>query len=366
MTPWTLLTAMAGLIAFHIGLFTLVGRERKSPYVINAVFPVFLLCLIVAALCITAATLPSNQKILLDAGAVFFIFAIVVSIYTVTRTTIRFVYFVDSVNPRHLKPVRFIRRLFKRKGPSYEHNPVDIPQELKMKIEAAATNIGGTSAAFRKQLNPVSMAVAVRHQGQANEILYQLARAFIESGFSVQYLTASRHPIEFISLLKKILEDAGQTWAKISSKIVVIDAYSPHFAFTDSWLPVKTDQLKNLGVTYVLASMTYAGMHSASARAFKKIKAQVGNERHRDPTLVIYEDARALSDLESTEQYRIFVRHVMPSERMWGGMFTVFCEACPAEGDWDLLQAYASIAMDLRKLDTRRIDGNKAVAEIEK
>jgi hypothetical protein len=38
-TPWSLLTTTAGLIAFHIGLFTLVGRERKSPYVINSVFP---------------------------------------------------------------------------------------------------------------------------------------------------------------------------------------------------------------------------------------------------------------------------------------------------------------------------------------
>src|SRR5439155_9403804 len=33
LTPWSILAATAGLIAFHIGLYTLVGRERKSPYV---------------------------------------------------------------------------------------------------------------------------------------------------------------------------------------------------------------------------------------------------------------------------------------------------------------------------------------------
>jgi hypothetical protein len=33
LTPWSILTATAGLIAFYIGLYTLVGRERKSPYV---------------------------------------------------------------------------------------------------------------------------------------------------------------------------------------------------------------------------------------------------------------------------------------------------------------------------------------------
>jgi hypothetical protein len=31
LAPTSILTATAGLIAFHIGLYTLVGRERKSP-----------------------------------------------------------------------------------------------------------------------------------------------------------------------------------------------------------------------------------------------------------------------------------------------------------------------------------------------
>jgi hypothetical protein len=41
LAPTSILTATAGLIAFHIGLYTLVGRERKSPYIINSVFLVF-------------------------------------------------------------------------------------------------------------------------------------------------------------------------------------------------------------------------------------------------------------------------------------------------------------------------------------
>ena len=93
--------------------------------------------------------------------------------------------------------------------------------------------------------------------------------------------------------------------------------------------------------------MTYAGMHTASSRAFNVIQKQVGH-KHRRPTLVIYEDAYALSDLESPDQYRIFVRHVMPSERMWHAMFTVFLEAAPPPYDWSVLQAYASMRLDLR------------------
>jgi hypothetical protein len=93
--------------------------------------------------------------------------------------------------------------------------------------------------------------------------------------------------------------------------------------------------------------MTYAGLHSAASRAFNLIPKQAEHEERR-PTLVIYEDVYALVDLESPEQYRIFVRHVLPSERMWDGMFTVFLESAQAKHDWDVLQAYTSMSLDMR------------------
>ena len=72
-------------------------------------------------------------------------------------------------------------------------------------------------------------------------------------------------------------------------------------------------------------------------------------QQERHPILVIYEDSYALADLESPEQYRIFVRHVLPSERMWDGMFTVFLETAQPEYDWRLLHSYASMKLDLRR-----------------
>jgi hypothetical protein len=89
-------------------------------------------------------------------------------------------------------------------------------------------------------------------------------------------------------------------------------------------------------------------MHTAASKAFNKIRTQLRQDE-RQPTLVIYEDCYALTDLESPEQYRVFVRHVLPSERMWGGMFTVFLESAQATFDWQVLHAYASMKLDLRK-----------------
>ena len=105
--------------------------------------------------------------------------------------------------------------------------------------------------------------------------------------------------------------------------------------------------MKSLDVSCVRSKMTFAGMHSASSRAFNVLKER-SSQGPRKPTLVIYEDAYALCDLESPEQYRIFVRHVMPSERLWGGMFTIFLESALPEGDWNVLQASARMRLNLR------------------
>jgi hypothetical protein len=93
--------------------------------------------------------------------------------------------------------------------------------------------------------------------------------------------------------------------------------------------------------------MTYAGLHSAASRAFNQIPKQADHEDRR-PTLVIYEDTYALADLESPEQYRLFIRHVLPSERLWDGMLTIFLESAQPKHDWDVLQAYTSMSLDMR------------------
>lgn len=102
-----------------------------------------------------------------------------------------------------------------------------------------------------------------------------------------------------------------------------------------------------LHVTCVTSSVSYPGIHTALSRAFNLIKKRAASDV-RKPVLVIYEDTYALADLESPEQYRLFVRHVLPSERLWDGMFTVFTEVAQPDFDWNVLSSYASISLDLR------------------
>jgi hypothetical protein len=352
LTPWSLLAATAALMAFHVGLYTLVGRERKSPYVINSVFWVFLLCLIAAAFDI-ASTLLSGwwQNWALIAGAVLLLSAVLVTAYIVYRIAIRFVYFIDDPHPKHWPGIRQFRAWLhrNRREPTYSHNVVPISDEVRGQVVKVLEEIATGRWQDREELGQRSLAVAIEHQGQGNTLLVKLAMIFINHGYSVQYLTASRHPIEFVDLLKR---EIGDAWLSLAKQIVVIDAYTPHFGFIDSIYRIRTRQLKELGVTCISSKRTYAGMHTAASKGFNKIRAQLKQDERR-PTLVIYEDCYALTDLESAEQYRIFLRHVLPSERMWDGMFTVFIESDRPESDWRLLQAYASITLDLRTKENK-------------
>ena len=182
---------------------------------------------------------------------------------------------------------------------------------------------------------------------------------FLESGHTVQYLAASRHPSELITALRSQMEQMPNIqWQDKAQNIVVVDAFTPHFGFTDSIHDARTRHTKSLGVECINSSVSYAGLHTASSRAFNVIKARARSEV-RGPTLVVYEDTHALADLESHEQYRIFVRHVIPSERMWDGMFTVFAEIAPENRDWDVLRAYGGICIDRHSPYTIQIRGNR-------
>ena len=356
LTPWAILTATAGLIAFHIGLFTLVGRERKSPYIINSVYPIFLLCLIVAATALSAVLVPRSwERLALLTSAILLVSAFLWSAWNVFRIAIRAIYFVDSVKLRDLPGARALYQAKLRRDPqpTYAHNSSPIPDALKAEMIGILKDACEETFDYREELEPQALALAVLHQGQGNLVLARLAQAFLKQNYSVQYLSASRHPIEFLGYLKRHLEGNGLVWEDLRRLVVAVDAYSPHFSFTDSIYVKKDRELDSLGVTRVPSKMTYAGMHTASARAFKALPKQTSRV-DRKPTLVVYEDCYALTDLESPEQYRIFVRHVMPSERMWGGMFTVFLESSQPEADWRMLQACASMTLDLRQQRARK------------
>ncbi|WP_448536826.1 hypothetical protein [Sphingobium yanoikuyae] len=374
---WSLLTATAALMAFLIGLYTLVGRDRKSPYLINSVFKVFVICLVGAAFDILATIFMPWRWGLAFIGACCLFIAIVLTCWRVWAIYVRLAKFVDpgwAGRVKLLPGVRQLREWLKRpSGPTYEHNPVLLAEEVQAQIRDVLAGYNDDTSVpsleFREHSDPRSLALSLRHHGQANELLSRLVAIFlIQDRYTVQYMTASRHPIEFVDHLRKAWPTIGVKadgtkvqWEAARSGLVVVDGYTPHFGFTDSINKAKNGAVVDqIGSRLISSAETYAGMHSASAAAFKLIKRDAAQPGVRQPTLVIYEDMFALADLESVEQYRVFVRHVLPSERLWDSMFTVFAETAQPATEWKLLSSYADITLDLsEKQQDRAKDGAK-------
>lgn len=351
-SPWSVLTATGALLAFVVGVYTLVGRERKAPYIINSAFKLFLIALVGGAFDVIAAISEWRPLCFLYAGTLVLIAAFFITLLQIYRISRRFTLLSDSIHWRHSSIYRFFKNIRRRHSSKkeYEYNAERLTQDsIDELVERTKASSGKPDAVvLRKDLGSVSLAMALDHHGQSNKVLAALCVGFLKREYTVQYMTASRHPLEFVEYLNVALEEEGMSLQKVADHIIVVDAYTPHFGFADSIYEKTTRVLESQhGVTNLRSRVSFAGVHSASGKAFNIMKER-SSSSIRKPTIVIYENMYALSDLESPEQYRVFVRHVLPSERLWGGMFTVFTEVSPAEADWKILSSYASVLIDLR------------------
>jgi hypothetical protein len=300
-----------------------------------------------AALAGSATNTSGQQASPLTGAALWFGVAAIASFYfgtfwillNIWRLHCRDIHFRDEVRFRDLVLVRHFRRwrIRNRTQPSYEYQPVPVdPKHLKAALETSGLCESAPSSvvSFAAICNvPIII---------SDPKVLPLTLHLLRESWFVQYATCFRHPFDFVQQLQGL---SGNDWRNLAAHVVVVDAYTPHFGFSDSVHIERRDQLRREGVHFVTGAKSYAGIHTATARAFNKLKAESGGKL-RQPTLTIFEGCSALVDLESPEQYRIFLRHVVPSEHMWGGMLTLFVEPAVSEADSHLMRAYADVFWD--------------------
>jgi hypothetical protein len=353
MLPPDLFAKSLAVLAFITAFYALAARERKTPYITNSLYSTLYLFLLSMLFSIGASYLPQDYpqitKALSVASSATFAVAVFVVAYRLWQLQNRHVHFRDNNLVGNTKIVRNLRSVWRsiRRKPTYEHSPVPFTPDLTASI---AEHPFFNANSFKGDRGFSSVFLRVDSLRVADTSLVDLAFRFLACGCQVQYTTCLRHPYEFASSLKRYIEGrpsktGNTTWQEAAQRLVLVDAYTPHFGFADSVHVEVTKKLREMGVRQIITSApTYAGVHTAAAKAFNAVK-KAQKDLPRRPTLVIYEGTYALADLESIEQYRIFVRHVIPSERLWGGMLTLFLETQISAETEALVKSYADVAI---------------------
>ena len=352
------------LLAFVMAFYALMAKERKTPYMVHSVYSLSYWILFSLALATLAMVVSDkfNGYILGPACAIL-ICSLFFVIFRLKQEHNRHIYFRDDRLIKNLAPFRWIKNVesyFKRKD-SYEHTTIPLPASL---IESLKNSKHlpkeQLESAFKHHTHAPQLSIAAAMECNSlieiDDVLTDTAIKFLDADCFVQYTCCSRYPSEWLSQLKNRWQDChkGENWKYVAEKVVIVDGYSSHFGFTDSIYEKHRRAAQNDCMEIVKYRKTYAGVHTAIAKAFNEIKKR-DKKNVRTPTLIIYEGCGSLADLESQEQYRIFLKHVIPSERLWGGMFTIFAESALTKESAELLRSLSHIYIEKPPIDLPEI-----------
>lgn len=157
----------------------------------------------------------------------------------------------------------------------------------------------------------------------------------MEKNETASYVACDRHPYAIWERLQANgLDNKQQGGVPLSNNLVLVDVFTPAFGFTDDIHQERDRQLDSHGISFVKAK-TFAGLHTAVNKAFNIIKQkdkEQKNKKIRRASVMVYDRTSALCDTESIEQFRVFWRHVIPSERSYGMITVIIEDAMAGDG----------------------------------
>ena len=307
--------------AFVTALYALYSNDRRLRANSDDVLVALILFLVADILVAFSLFIAYFFSWLVVAQIILAYFAL--EVYAVSFVVLFWLGFVQTYNQlynlrtdkalKYFKPIRFMREYLGR----YKHYELTVESR-----SPGLKNFSSLKDCFAdEEIARLARGATVLITGVATEkALHFLLDVICErlcQGETANYVSADRHPIEVWDLLKQRL---GSGFSK-HSDLVFIDAYTPSFGFTDDIHRDSTRRLDADGVSCVSAR-TFAGLHTATARAFNLIKRreQQRDRKSRRPMMMVYAYTSALCDFEGIEQFRIFWRHVIPAERRYGIM----------------------------------------------
>jgi hypoxanthine phosphoribosyltransferase len=371
-----------GLLALLTAVYGLIARERKAPYLVPSMYRLIFTCIGLAyALLILSmskirllspkpitsqnahvASPTESTAFLLIATALLLFVSI-----TVIRDYNRYYRFRSDLLVRHFFS-RWMPSFLKPKSAPSKLNPEFVTSVITKHFGSATK---GDTASLRQAMVEgfsISVICQIPNRPSLNEHARKIALDFLQANCYVQYTSCTRHPIEFVMNLKHELfsslksqahqqnrqfeeRAAEETWRRTKGRIILVDAHTPHFGFWEDTYKKRSQEAREYCLKLITSRPSYAGIHSAIIDGTRTILKEY-RRGASEPVLLIYEETSALADVESSEQYRIFLRHVIPSERLMGGLFTVFYERDISDSNISVLETIPDAFFMLKRVDT--------------
>jgi hypoxanthine phosphoribosyltransferase len=364
-----------GFLALLTAFYGLIARERKAPYLVTSMYRLIFLGIALAYTLLIISVLkilPHNLKYTTphpnqtETAGLLFIATALLSLVSiiVLRDYNRYYRFRSDLLVRHFF-TRWTARLLKHQS-SPKLNPDFVTSVIANHFGDATK---GDTASLRHAMDEgfsISVICQIPNRPSLNEHACKIALDFLHKNCYVQYTSCTRHPIEFVMNLKNELfsglklqaqqhnkqfdeRAAEETWRRAKGRIILIDAHTPHFGFWEDTYKKRSREAREYCLKLITSRPSYAGIHSAIINGTRTILKEY-RRGASEPVLIIYEETSALADVESSEQYRIFLRHVIPSERLMGGLFTVFYEKDISNTDISVIETLPDAFFMLKRV----------------
>ena len=146
-----------------------------------------------------------------------------------------------------------------------------------------------------------------------SSIIVSFIKEAILEGDTVDYITTYKSPFEFCNSVKE------QEISTVTKKLSIIDCFSPHYSFDDKVTKFAKQNYEKKGFKFFDAE-SFAEIHTAANDSwyrFRKVCKEEENS-YRIPHRTIYDSLSSLIHFSSDEQYLLFIRHVLSSEKSYG------------------------------------------------
>lgn len=148
---------------------------------------------------------------------------------------------------------------------------------------------------------------------------------------TVDYISTLKQPLEIPQKISGKIADKDLT--KITKKLSIIDCFSPYYAFDDKILKIGKEECKEKGFKFY-ESDSFAAIHTATNDSWYRFREQCKAEENsfRVPHRTIFNTLSSLIRFSSEEQFFLYLRHVLSSEKAYG-MITLLIEPKSLKSD---------------------------------